>query len=73
MRITSKYYERSQQLRDILGKNVVVVLPRDVIHPWDNVPSFDFLECNLTDISKNPEGYKKKKTAIKDTFVGSIN
>lgn len=56
----------------MLKNDQVVVFSRDVLQPWDDIPRFDFLDCNLRTIVK--EGMPHvKKTATKDSFIGNIN
>ena len=44
-----------------------------MLHPWDNIPRFDFLECNLANIFTASEPYQTKKKTNKDRFIGNIN
>ena len=64
---------RENELRALMQKNKVVVFQRDVLEPWDGVPRFDFLNCNLQAVLKDKEEFKSQHTNRKDSFIGNIN
>ena len=65
--------ERQRQLRDILSKDSVVVFSREAFKPWDDIPRFDFLDCNLKQVMKEGEERERTKVSFKDSFIGNIN
>ena len=50
-----------------------MVFARDQLHPWDDIPRFDFLDCNLKMVVKEGIPYESAKKTQKDTFIGNIN
>lgn len=65
--------QRNDQLQELLTKDQVIVFPRKILQPWDDIPRFDFLDCNLRNIVNDDDAYQKKKKPKKDTFIGNIN
>ena len=65
--------EKEKQLRDLLRRDKVVVFQREVLRPWDGIPRFDFLDCNLKTVFREGDEYKSNKTVTKDPFIGNIN
>ena len=57
----------------MLKNDQVVVFSRDVLQPWDDIPRFDFLDCNLKTIVKEGMPYESGKKTQKDSFIGNIN
>lgn len=65
--------EREKQLRTMMKSNKVVVFQRDVLTPWDRVPRFDFLDCNLGTVMQEKEEFKSKNVVRMAKFIGDIN
>ena len=57
----------------MMRNNRVVVFQRDVLEPWDGLPRFDFLDCNLSNFCKPGEEFRSRHTLRKDKFIGNIN
>lgn len=68
-----KSIDREKQLRNMLQKDKVIVFNREVFQPWDHVPRFDFLECNLKTIMKEGDVVDRRRSVTKDAFIGNIN
>ena len=48
---------REKRLRQMMTHDKVVVFQRDVLKPWDGVPRFDFLDCNLKAVMNDADDY----------------
>lgn len=57
----------------MMKDNKVVVFQRDVLEPWDGLPRFDFLDCNLQTVLKAREEFRSSHKLRKDRFIGNIN
>ena len=64
---------REKQLRNMMQQDKVVVFQREVLRPWDGVPRFDFLDCNLKAAMNDGEEYESKHMLRLDKFIGAIN
>jgi len=51
----------------------VVVFQREVLKPWDGVPRFDFLDCNLKAVVNDSDDFKSNHMTRMDRFIGAIN
>ena len=63
---------RTDQLRNLLAQNKIVIFPSEKIHAWDHLPRFKFLEADLRRLknTKKSENRKRQQT-LKDSFIGS--
>ena len=43
------------------NSNRVIVFPAESLIPWDNVARFNFLECNLKEVTDNGIPYEHNK------------
>ena len=57
----------------MLKNDQVVVFARGALQPWDDIPRFDFLDCNLKTIVKEGIPFESGKKTQKDSFIGNIN
>ena len=64
---------KEEQLRNMMKDHKVIVFQRDVLEPWDGLPRFDFLDCNLATVLKEAKEFESKHTIRKDAFIGNIN
>ena len=44
-----------------------------MLDPWDALPRFDFLDCNLATVLKEAKEFESKHTKRMDDFIGNIN
>ena len=43
------------------------------MEPWDHIPRFQFLECDLATLKKETAEYHSQRKHMKERFVGGVN